>query len=235
MKTCLTALFLTFCTLPLFSFANGDTQEKEAFLQAWESKQKQHPALEYFEKNSDATYNIKFKNIPFEGKLIVLNYDIESFQDFGEYLPVSKSGYIEYDLPELSDDITEKYYRSYSNWDQSNFLYFSSQSNTWIDEKEYADLIQDFDYDYDEGLMYYLSDYVGYILFVLFIYFVYSIFSNNGRTKKVIQIQELAFKQSMELSQESLKLQKYAIKKSEDNHEKTNILLENILNELKNK
>lgn len=218
----------------LFSqLAFAEAGDKEHFLTSWEDMQVKSGVFETFTKVSDAEYNVKFKAIPYEGRLVILASDLQDNVSYGASDTFDKMGYVEVDLPGAPADLTEKYSRTYYKWAQNNTLYYNSKTATWVDAVEYSKSFRGKDGGLGFKLWTSILEYWSYILILIVLYFLWSTIVNNHRTKNALKTQEEAIKKSLELSEQSLNIQSEAIQTSRETHQRTNELLGEILEELR--
>lgn len=226
-------LLLIFLFFPLVSYC--EIGDKESFLTAWEKRQSSSELVEVFQKVSDKTYHIKFATLPYEGELHLLIYEVEDI----EYLPknssFTKTGYVEIDIPNEMSNLMEKYSRTYFKWAENNNLYFDSESQSWVSQKDYSSSVRAAGPSTSDKVFIAVFEYWSYALIVIILYFFWSTVVNTKRTKRAIKVQEDMLVKSLSISEESISIQKSAIQQSAELHKKTNETLLSILNEVKHR
>ncbi|HVF68300.1 MAG TPA: hypothetical protein VM914_11580 [Pyrinomonadaceae bacterium] len=141
-------LLTLLCALILIALSHalalGAQPTQAALVKAWEEVQRDDPETIVFEKTGEGSYKFKTKRFPFDGELKLLKATVNDFSygggDDDEDYDVPAGyvmGVIEYDLVGLSDEVTKKYAHSYSNWRQSNTLYFDKEGGGWLSVEKY--------------------------------------------------------------------------------------------------
>ncbi|MFT6987252.1 MAG: hypothetical protein ACJAT7_003106 [Psychromonas sp.] len=226
-------VFLLLLLLPLYG--NAQSADKESFLSAWEQNQSNSALVEDFRKISDGNYHIKFKNLPYEGELLLLTYDVESIPYGLEDSNFNTTGYVEIDIPGAMDELMQKYSRTYYKWAQNNVLYYDSKSGSWVSPEVYSSAYKDDTTSIGDAIYVTIFEYWSYALIGIILYFLWSTVVNNKRTKTAIKHQEEVLEKSLKLSEESIELQKKSIDECIKLHENTNKLLLQISNQIEPK
>jgi hypothetical protein len=210
--------------LVLFMFAGyALADERTDLLKSWETLQKNSEALEYFQKNEDGTYKVKFKIIPYEGSLTVLAYDVEDIAYGSVDTKYRKMGYVEVELSNADESFMNKYGRLYYKWAQSNTLYLNGETGAWDSAKAYSEsLMTEANESMPGSLTLLFFEYWNYILAVIIIYFLISQIINSKRVKVSMAMQNKAFEDSRAFMQLAVETSK-----------KANETLENILSEIR--
>jgi len=202
--------------------------DKDDFLSAWEKIQTNNSQVESFEKLSDLKYKIKFSNLPYEGELVIVAYDVETFDyNFTGESNFNKTGYVETNLPDTLEELAVKYSRTYYKWAEFNTLYFNKKTQQWVGQKQFNNYLLSDEYDQNSGELFWLWEYWDYLLALIIIYFVISSVLGNKKIKESIELQKESVEQANKLSKASME----AIEKSLGQHEKTNELLAELLEE----
>jgi hypothetical protein len=140
-------LLTLICALILVALSHaaalGAQASQAALVKAWEEVQRDDPETVLFEKTGEGSYKFKTKRFPFAGELKLLkatvsdsSYGRDDDEDYD--VPAGfVAGVVEYDLVGLSDDVVKKYQHSYSNWRQTNTLYFDKQGGEWLSLEKY--------------------------------------------------------------------------------------------------
>lgn len=204
---------------------------EEAFLQAWESTQKNDPKTVVFEKKSPRLYRFKTTRFPFDGELKVLNVTVnEGFGDDADLPAVGKYGFAEVELVGWSKEDTIRYAQSYALWTQTHTLYHDAKGNRWLPTVEYFKSVR----NNAGGAVRRsgwatASTYLNYLWILLLVYFMGVLFVSGKRVRRNFkQIEE-----SIQLSRRSVALQEEAVPKQRALLEETNRLLKEILESLK--
>jgi len=221
--------YLSVLVFALFSTAIfAEPGDKNDFLSAWEKIQTNHSQIESFEKLDESKYKIKFSNLPYEGELVIVAYDVEEFA----YSPTGesdfkKTGYVEIDLPDALEELAVKYSRTYYKWAESNTLYYNQKTQKWVSQKQYNEYLMSDENGQTLGGLYWIWEYWSYILVFIILYFFISSVIGNKKIKESLDLQKESVAQANELSKASME----AIEKSLTQHEKTNELLAELLEE----
>lgn len=201
-------------------------QNKESFLAAWENIQKNSEQVESFENTEKGRYKIKFTTLPFEGELVVLDYDVEDRPFVGTNKSYTKTGYVEVDLVGAPENMMTKYSRSYHKWIATNNLYFNSVTSTWVTVKKFnKDFVARRKDRWSGNLSYILLENWVYILPAIILFLLFSLILNSKRLKGLVKNHNKA----MLDMQASIAMQNEGVKL----HKETNEILVNILKELK--
>ncbi|MDI9244200.1 hypothetical protein [Marinobacter sp. CHS3-4] len=224
-------IFLMFFPMLAYSEA-GD---KNSFLAAWENHQRDSESVKEFRKLSNNKYHINFENLPYEGDLILLTYDVDEIPYGPKGSRFTKTGYVEVDIPDAMDELMQKYSRTYYKWAQNNTLYFDSNSKTWVDAQEYASSLGEDSTSIGDKLFVTIYEYWSYALIAIILYFLWSTIINNKRSKEAIEKQEKALEESLKLSEESIRQQKQSVAESIELHKETNRVLSKILEHVEKK
>ena len=223
--------YLKFFTIFIFSTAIfAEPGDKNDFLSAWEKIQSSNSQVESFEKIDELKYKIKFSSLPYEGELAIVAYDVEEFN----YSPVgesdyNKTGYVEIDLPDALEELAVKYSRTYYKWAESNTLYFNQKTQQWVTQKQYNEYLMSDENAVNFGGLFWLWEYWDYLLALIILYFVVSSVLGNKKIKESLDLQKESVEQANELSKASMD----AIEKSLSQHERTNELLAELIEEVK--
>ena len=184
--------------------------DEASFIQAWEKLQETSKEVEVFTKTDEKKYHVKFTTLPYEGELHVLAVGVETFNSGSKE---NTTGYVEIDLPAASDELMQKYSRTYYKWAQNNSLYFDEESKKWLTPEQYTNSLK---VEPEESeispLFLIIFEYWNYLLILIILYFFISQVVNNRRIKESFEIQK-------QTSIEAIKL-----------HNETNKLLKEILN-----
>ncbi len=203
---------LPFILLLLTSVVFAD--DRQDFLKAWESVQKNSSEVRDFSSIKDNYYHIKFKNLPFEGELHVLAYEVEDMPSPMDSLTYSKMGYVEYELVGAPADMRSKYARTFQKWAKNNTLYFDEKLSKWDSYEEFSQQLMNGN-GMDKVALYpsllTFFDYWDYLLIVILIYFFFSQIVNSKRAKDSVAMQKKAL-EDMERNkvwmQQSIEMQK---------------------------
>jgi len=219
--------------LALFLFSTSvfaEAGDKRDFLLAWEKIQSSNSQVESFEKIDDLKYKIKFTSLPYEGELVVVAYDVETFEfsTTGES-DFNKTGYVEIDLPDALEELAVKYSRTYYKWAESNTLYYNQKTQEWISQKQYNEYLMNEGSEETFGALFWLWEYWSYILVFIILYFFVSSVLGNKKIKESLDLQKESVEQANILSKASME----AIEKSLSQHERTNELLVELIEEVK--
>jgi len=190
---------------------------KESLITAWENQQKTDPNTLAFEEISPNIYRFKTERFPFDGELRILNITVD--EQMSGFEGGFTMGIVEIELVDLPEDFLKKYAYSYSNWSQSNILYYDQENEKWLSAKEYYTKAQE---NLPSGVFIDPFNYIP-LLFLFFLIiiliFVYNIQKRNRKYLDFVR----------ELSQKETDLAEKAYKLSKN----SNKLLNNILKELK--
>ena len=191
----------------LLAVSVSAADEKASLLSAWEAVQAQHEQVASFVKQDDGLYQIEFTSLPFKGELRVLAYDTEPLSYGGEKSLFKQAGYIEYELVGAPDDMQEKYWRTFQNWNESNTLYYSESQQSWVTQREFAQQMSS-QLPKDSGVSVWLLiyQYWSYALIAIVVYFFISQMINSRRMKRSLELQQQAVERSAELHAETNRL-----------------------------
>jgi hypothetical protein len=197
---------------------------EENLIKAWEKLQKEDPHTLLFQKVEKNLYRFKTDQFPFDGELRILNVIIDDRMRGYEYGSVM--GVIEVELVDLPEDILQKYSYSYSLWVTSNTLFYDEESQEWLTPSEYyAKTLPHTSRSQTvlSNLTGYLST-CGYLFILIVVLVIIFLFIHNvqKRNKKYLDDSKASIGRSLEIAEKSLHLS-----------EEGNILLKEILEELK--
>jgi len=211
-----------------FSMQTLANEQKATLLEAWENLQKNSSDIEQFKKISDKKYWIKFATLPYEGELVVLAYNVEDVDFAPEGSPYTKTGYVEVDLVDASAERIAKYARTYSKWGQNNTFFLNDVTGKWDTLQTWQKQLEmDLEENTPSSWLLNILEYWDYLFAALIIYFFFTMVFGNKHMKESITLQKKAmddFDQTKRYMEESRML-----------HGKTNQLLAEILQELKNR
>lgn len=144
------AILLSFCVLsaPVLAETNDSKPSKESLLAAWEQMQKDDSYTVAFEKTKEqGIYNFETTIFPFKGKLKVLNELIEKnpayyygdFRDYDKKLPDGDYiGIVEVELLGVAKEFAGKFRYSYETWERGNALYYHADAKKWYTHREWV-------------------------------------------------------------------------------------------------
>jgi hypothetical protein len=211
--------------------AAGETAAKPdegSLLAAWEAALKTDPATEVLEKTAERTYRFKTKLFPFDGELKVLNTLIQDYGD-EEYAPGFAFGSVEVELVGFSQEQMTRYARSYSYWYQLNTLFFDRQSGRWLSAKEYrATAFSRNPLRAGNPFVSWLAQNYFWMIMALLALFLWWLAKKSGRQFKSALAKQ---NEAMEFTQRAIALSEKAVQLNEE----ANLLLKEILQELKNR
>ncbi|MBL8713192.1 MAG: hypothetical protein JNM12_09850 [Alphaproteobacteria bacterium] len=137
------AILLSFCVLSAPVHAETATKKptKESLLEAWEQNLKKNEYTVKLEKTTEqGVYDYETTIFPYAGKLKVLNtfidapgsyyYDEDDAENF--------SGTVEVELAGVAKEFKEQYQRSYYAWLRGNSLTYNDRTNKWYTPSEWA-------------------------------------------------------------------------------------------------
>ena len=196
---------------------------RDALLAAWERAQQDEPNVEILEQLGPGLYRFKTTWFPFDGQLRVLNVSIDQREAFNEY--DYPTGVVEVELVDMPEDFWQKHSHSVGLWMQTNSLFFDTQNDRWLTNREWqAQLNEEMPYGYGGLVKWANWIWLGVpILLILLLLGV--IRKTHGQFKKAMSAQDEAMagqRTALEQSSQALALSK-----------STNRLLEEILQELK--
>lgn len=101
---------------------------QETLLAAWEAAQKADPKTKVFEKIEPRLYGFSTTRFPYDGKLRVVNVNIEPVSGDEEF---PFEGIIEVELDGVTEELEKRYELSYGHWRLSHRLVFRAGSGQW--------------------------------------------------------------------------------------------------------
>ena len=211
-------LLLIFFTLLISQLAYSQELSKDSLIESWQSFQVEGEFIDTLEQIDTDLFNVKFSNLPYEGKLKILFVNIEEL-DLGN--GITAYGSVEVDLVDAESSFLQRYESVFFKWKQSNSFYFNSDSETWINYSEYNELLK-LQPQHEQSWFWSLLKFWNVLIVFIILYFFISQILNNRKIKKSVKFQE-----------ESLKLQKLAVEQSIELHKETNMHLKELRNELK--
>jgi len=196
-------------------------ETEESLLKAWEEVQKNDSKISIFEKLAEKRYKFKSEHFPFDGELLVLNLTVDDRWNYSEYS--STMGVVEVELVDLPGDFMKKHAYSYSIWAQNNMLYFNKKTQKWMSSKAYLKQTQK---QIGRGPLSLFTDLYTFGPFILLVVVLAYILISNSRiqhrNKKYADYIQVSTDKSLEAIQKSLVL-----------GQKSTVILEQILEELK--
>ena len=127
-----TYVAIAFCMTCVASTADrllaAAAPSQETLLAAWEAAQKADPKTKVFEKIEPRLYRFSTTRFPYEGKLRVVNVNIEPVSGDGEF---PFEGVIEIELDGATEGFEKRYELSYGHWRLSHRLVFHAGSGQW--------------------------------------------------------------------------------------------------------
>ena len=202
--------------------------DENSLLSAWEAALQIDDSTEVLQRTADRSYRFKTKFFPFDGELKVLNVLIQDFGD-EEYAPGFASGSVEVELVGFSQEQMTRYARSYSYWYQLNTLFFDFKEGRWLTAKEYR--VVAFARNPLQGgspVMSWLARNYFLVFLALLVLFLWWISKKSGRQLKSALARQ---DEAMEITRRSIALSEKSLQMNEE----ANRLLNDILQELKNR
>lgn len=202
--------------------------DENSLLSAWEEALQADSSTETFEKTAARTYRFKTKLFPFDGELKILNLLIQDYGD-EEYAPGFAFGSVEVELVGFTQEQMTRYARSYSYWYQLNTLFFDRKTERWLSAKEYrATAFSRNPLQAGNPFVSWLAQNYFLVIMALLALFLWWLSKKSNRQFKSALTQQ---NEAMEITRRSIALSERTVQLNEE----TNLLLKEMLQELKNR
>ena len=222
------------CTL-LATAALAAEPERDDLLAAWEAQFESLSETTGFEKLGEGRYRLSDSSLPYEGDLEVVGAVIRRADVVAANFPVTHTGFVEFRLADLPDDRLQT--QSYYYWaaDRQS-LYYSAATESWISAAEYQTLLTDaYNLPASAGASF-LFDYgLWLILIAVLIFGIVVIGRHSRKARELMDDAGDINRQARENIERSAVLQKEIValsRRSIDLHGETNVLLQEIRDEL---
>jgi large-conductance mechanosensitive channel len=206
---------------PLIAIAEPS---RSNLVQTWESDLRSDPQISSFNKISESTYDIKLRDIPFSGKLQIVDVVIENRNFPISDAEASAFGTIQVEFVDVSKESLQKYLRRLSLLDRDQDYYYAKKEDRWIGSNDFAKLVVDSqnkkEFSISENNKFW-RDFWNFYPLIILIIFLFFVLRLNKRSqeigdrsrKQVDQIIE-AHEQSNQLLKEILEIMKQKNDKS---------------------
>jgi uncharacterized membrane protein len=222
---CLVLIGVLFLAAPLASAG----PDEASLLAAWEAVVKADSSTEVFDKTADRAYHFKTKLFPFDGELRVLNTLVQDYGGEEESMPGFALGSVEVELVGFAQEQMTRYARSYGYWYQLHTLYFDHGAGRWLSGKEYRSaLMAKYPASTRGSFAGWLAGNYFLVIMVLLALFLWWLARKSGRQVKTAMSRQ---DEAMEITRRSIALSEKAVQQNDE----TIRLLQEILQELKNK
>lgn len=191
---------------------------EESLLAAWESAQRADPEVQTLEATGDRRYRFETSHFNYTGPLEVTDVVVD-------HVPGDQAnaiGYIQVVLPELSDETMQRRAHSYSRWNRSHTLYWSSDDEQWLTANRWSERIR---HDYSGPSYWGLTR--PLLIFLVAIALLY--WFSNRHAKKHMADAMKSQEESLHQQNEAMELTREALKRQKESNE----LLREIRDELK--
>jgi hypothetical protein len=202
--------------------------DENSLLSAWEAALQSDESTEILQRTADRSYRFKTRLFPFDGELKVLNVLIQDFGD-EEYVPGFATGSVEVELVGFSQEQMTRYARSYSYWYQIHSLFFDFKEGRWLTAREYRVVAMARNpLPGGSPVMSWLAQNYFLLIMALLAVFLWWLAKKSKRQLSSAMTQQ---NEAMDLTRRSFALSEKAVQLNEE----ANLLLKEILQELKNR
>lgn len=208
---------------------------RDDLLAAWEAQFESLPETTAFEKLEEGRYRLSDSSLPYDGALEVVGSVIRRSDVLSANFPVTHTGFVEFRLTDLPAERLQT--QSYYYWaaDRQS-LYFSEETESWISPADYQSLLNDAYSRPANAGGGFLFDYgLWLVLIVVLIFGIVVIGRHSRKARALMDDAGDINRQARENIERSAVLQKEIVelsRRSIDLHGETNVLLQEIRDEI---